>query len=166
MGEGSSHTNQLNLLPIILNGVVTVVLIQLILWGIHKSIYIKIPTHKLTKFFILWLLSIGILGLFVGIQFIQPKAWMIPIRLPIFIAIIIVCLVIFTGITFFGKKERRVFLKAWLPFIWANGIFGILQSINPTRKLFSQHVGWFIAALVLSMLWFCLVMFLESKRKK
>lgn len=161
----SPETNQINLLPFILNGLLIFLGIQGVFLFIHSDIYSRRPEDKRKTTLIIALLSILFFSLFIGIQFLKPEALFF--SLPNFVLVVLTFLfpILFTGFTFLGNKKWRSLSLSVLPYIWILSSIYFLQKYNLLDFQSNQIAKYGLGIILfLSFLWSQYILLLEDKQ--
>lgn len=166
LGQLISDSNQLNLLPFLLNALIILIGIQSFFWFMHSNIYSQRAEDKGKTNLIIIFIYVLLLGLFVGAQFLQPVALFFAIPNFILVGITLILPILFTGFTFFGKEKWRSLMLAMLPFVWVISSVYLFQKFN-VINFRSDNIGKYGLAIVLflSTFWSQFILFLESKKE-
>lgn len=160
----TSNSNQLNLLPLILNGMLTLISVQGFFWLMHNGIYSKQSKSKWKRNIVTAFLSILLFSLFAGTQFLKPEILSFGVSNLILGGFIFSFPIIFTGFTFFGKKKWRSLLLSILPFVWViSGVY-LFQKYNIIDFQSNTTAKYgLVTALLLSTFWSQFSLFIADK---
>lgn len=166
IGQLSPDSNQINLLPFLLSGLLTLISVQGIFWFIHSDVYSRRSENKGKTSFIVASLFILLLSLFVGIQFLKPEALFFTVPNFILIGFSLSLPILFTGFTFFGKEKWRSLFLAMLPFVWFISSVYLFQRYKIV-DFQSDKIGRYglVIAILLSNIWFYFAFFREGKKE-
>ncbi|AUI72303.1 hypothetical protein COSHB9_07530 [Companilactobacillus alimentarius] len=143
----SGQSKQLNLVPFLLNGLALIVFITGIFWFIHQTTYWKILDNKILNFLFMWLFMFLVIGIFVGIQFVTPTLFSIPVTDSLIVAVNSLILVL--GLLMLTKKSWRTLTIAILPMITVITVSNVLKVLLGTEILTLTTI-----LVVFSVIWF------------
>lgn len=163
----STANNQINLLTLLVNGLLSFVIVVTLFHFIHKSIYTKsFSQNKIRKYGLLWILSVIILCLYTFLPITFPN--ILTITMTNSVMIMLNSFIIFTSLLYtFFRKSEKLLLKASLPFIIISNLLGILSRVEATHFFMAQQNGKLFAALatMAGFIWFSFYSFKESKKE-
>ncbi|AZV58562.1 hypothetical protein [Clostridium sp. AWRP] len=158
----------INILILIINGLLSFLVVEIVFFILHKSIYTKIIKGKVAAFLSIWLFVSLIIGLFVLIDLFTPH--LITIHLSNLFGIFIISILLIAAAFFIfncDKQERRIWWP-FLPPIFILCFIGITLRIPLTKNWMSSSNGK-IASVILVIFGYILFLVLSyfgSKGKK
>ncbi|WP_195510327.1 DUF1129 family protein [Clostridium tyrobutyricum] len=158
----------INILILILNGILSFLIVGIVFFIIHKSVYTKIIKGKIASFVVLWVFCVLIIGSFVLIQLFTPSILTLHLSKSLGILAIVILIIAVTIWAFSHEKQDR---KIWLPFlhfIWISGIIGIISRLSLTEKWMASSNGKITVAILTAfgMIVFWALTYFSLKEKK
>lgn len=136
----------INFLVLMLNGLLSFIVIGIVFYGLHRSIYAKIVKSKVLSFLVLWLACMLIIGLFVLIHVLTPPLLTLYLASPVGILMITILLVGLTIAALRRNKEDRKIWWSFLPPVYIMGLIGILSRLPLTEDWLASSNGRITAA--------------------
>lgn len=144
----TSIGNQLNLLVLVLNGLISLLGVSAATYAVHKSVYLKIARKKYLSFLLIWLASCLIIGAFVLVEIFTPSVFILTIpNLGVMIIIVVLVLAVtINAIT--SAKEKQILRWALIPFVWSMGGVGLAMRFEATQAFMLSTNGKIMTAVL------------------
>lgn len=158
----------INPIVLVLDGILSFIIVEVVFIVLHKGIYTKIIKSKVLSFIPLWIFFSLIIGLFVLIDIFTPNIWNLHIASSIKILIIGAILFLSIVVLYIKKHEDRKLFIPFLPSIWALGLFAICSNIAWTKAWISTKNGKIISVVLILaalFLFYILTYFLNREKK-
>ncbi|MBV4419253.1 DUF1129 domain-containing protein [Clostridium tyrobutyricum] len=158
----------INILILILNGLLSFLIVGIVFFIIHKSVYTKIIKGKIASFVVLWVFCVLIIGSFVLIQLFTPSILILHLSKSLGILAIVILIIVVTIWAFSHEKQDRKIWLPFLPFIWSSGIIGIISRLSLTEKWMRSGNGkiTIVILIVLDMIVFWGLTYFNLREKK
>jgi hypothetical protein len=158
----------INILVLILNGLLSFLIVGIVFFIIHKSVYTKIIKGKIASFVVLWVFCVLIIGSFVLIQLFTPSILTLHLSKSLGILAIVILIIAVTIWVFSHKKQDRKIWLPFIPFIWTLGIIGIVSRLAFAEKWMASSNGKITVAILTAfgMIVFWALTYFSLKEKK
>lgn len=157
----------INPIVIVLDGILSFIVVEIILIVLHKGIYKKFIKNEVLSFIFLSIFFSLIIGLFILIDIFTPNIWNLHIASSIKILIIAIILFLSVFILFKKREDRSMSTPFIIP-IWILGLTYICSDIPRTKAWMLTKNGK-IVSIVLNLaalfLFYILTYFLNREKK-
>lgn len=131
----------INLLVLIQNGLLSFLLVGMVFFVIHKSIYTKIKTGKVVSYLLLWFFFVFVIGSFILIQLFTPSLLTVHLSNLSGILVISILLIGMTVWVLSRNKQDRQGWRPFIPFIYIMGLIGIGARLPLTEDWMASSRG-------------------------
>lgn len=158
----------INPIIIILDGILSLVVVNVIFFIMHKGIYKNIIKNKITSFILIWISFSAVIALFVVIDIFTPDVVTLYIPNSMKISMISVLIIASTFIILKRHEDKNMIRPFLLP-VWSLGIYGILSNIESSSQWMKTENGKIISIVFIlgtTVVFYILTYFLNREEVK